>query len=451
MLVTTNYFAVLGARTEQGRAFTATDGRGPLTAIVSHRFWLGHLGGGALGERTITINGHAGTIVGVLPDTFQGPGGLYEPDVWIPIEQARQARLTGTSFDPAEPLLTVIGRLRHSVTATQARAELDGIARTFKDRAPEDAGRGIALHLMKDGHPEVRGLAPLAWLAMSIVGVVLLIACFNVASLLLARASERRREISMRAALGASRWRVVRQLLTEGALLSVLAGVAAVALASWSGRLLAAFSLPSPVPQRLHMGVDGRVIGFTLIMVTIATILPSLLPAWHGTRRTAIRMHPTLAEGGRRTRSGFVVAQIAGSTVFLAAALLFVRSFWNAASIEPGFDTTHTLVAEVSPFLYGYDATRTDLLAQTATTRLAAIQGVRAVSVADRVPFYVGYSRTAAYSTSEDCSVAGCPSAEVYRVGTGYLRALGIPLRQGRALTREDGESRVEISAHLAA
>ncbi|MGE5812922.1 MAG: FtsX-like permease family protein, partial [Acidobacteriota bacterium] len=292
--------------------------------------------------------------------------------------------------------------------------------------------------------------APIVWLAMSVVGLVLLIACFNVASLLLARASERRREIGIRAALGAGRWRIVRQLLTEGAVLSLLAGAAAVALASWSGQLLAVFSLPAPIPQRLHMGVTGRVVGFTLALVVIATVLPSLMPAWHATRPSALRMQATLTSGGRRTRNGFVIAQIAGSTIFLAAALLFVRSFWNVASLDPGFDTHHVVVAELSPFLYGYDAIRTELLADAARTRISSVNGVRYVSIADRAPYNVGIGKSAVYSLSGDCSAGRCPESPIYRVGPGYLRALGIPLREGRELAREDGESRVVINSHLA-
>lgn len=449
LLVTTNYFATLGARVDQGRIFGPADLGRTISAIVSHRFWRSQLGAGGLGDRTMTINGQVCTVVGIMPDGFQGPGGLYEPDVWLPLEHARELRLSAP-IDRHESVLTVVSRLRPDVPPAQARAELDAIARTTDTGSGAESVSRYVLALMQDGHPEVRSLAPVAWLGMALVGVVLLIACFNVASLLLARAAERQDEISMRAALGASRWRITRQLLTEGAVLSSVSGVAALALASWSARLLAAFSLPSPIPQRLHVGVDARLIGFTVLMVTIATVLPSLLPAWHISRGARSRNHRWRTTAGARTRGAFVIAQIAGSTIFLAAALLFVRSFWNVASTETGLDADHTLVAELSPFLYGYDPARTELFAAGALERLRALDGVLAVSVADRVPFYVGYARIEPYSASDDCSVARCPSATIYRVGAGHFAALDIPLREGRGLTANDAEAQAVISAHLA-
>jgi macrolide transport system ATP-binding/permease protein len=450
LLVTANYFTMLGTQPHKGRLFVRADASGPLTILVSQRFWRTHFDA-PFSERTMELNGQIGLVVGLVPDRFQGPGGLYEPDLWVPLEQARNLRLVGKYPDAREPVLTVVARLRDGVTPAQARAALNGIARGVQDHVASARTDAFALHPLADGHPELRGLAPIVWLALSVVGVVLLIACFNVASLLLARASERRREISMRAALGASRARIVRQLLTEGAVLSIIAGAAAVALAGWSGRLLAVFSLPSPIPQRLHMGIDARVVGFTLAMVVVATLLPSLLPAWHATRQSAIRMHEALTASGRKTRNGFVIAQIVGSTIFVTAALLFVRSFWNAASLETGFDTRHVVVAELSPFLYGYDASRTELLAEAARARISALEGVASVSIADRAPYGVGFGKSELYSLSGDCSINKCPGAAVYRVGPAYLRTLGIPLREGRELTREDGESRVVVSARMAA
>jgi predicted permease len=451
LLVTSNYFSTLSARPAEGRLLVPGDRSGSLAVAVSERFWRAHFGDRFSSGHTLVINGQLASVVGVVPDGFQGPGGLYEPDLWMPLEQARDLRLTGTRASAEDPTLTVVARLRDGVTVARARSELEGMARGLQDQTDTALAQGIVLYPMREGHPELRGMAPLVWLAMSVVGVVLLIACFNVASLLLARASERRREISMRAALGAGRFRIIRQMLTEGMVLAVCAGAAALAFAAWSGKLLAAFSLPAPIPQRLHLGLDSRVLVGTLLMVVIASVLPSLLPAWHATRRRALRLQDTLGVSGRRTRNAFVIAQIAGSTIFLAAALLFVRSFLNVSSLEPGFDTQHVVVAELSPFLYGYDANRTELFAREAQARIAALPGVRQVSVSDRAPYFVGFAQSTVYSLSADCAAGRCPGASVYRVAPGYLRSLGIPLLEGRELTRDDGKSRVVINARLAA
>ena len=188
----------------------------------------------------------------------------------------------------------------------------------------------LAFTPMAEGAPEVQALAPIAWIALAIVGLVLLIACFNVAALLLARATDRQREIGVRTALGASRARIMRQFAIEGLLLAVVSGAAALVVAGWSADLLSAFSLPSPIPQRLHIVVDRRLIGFTVVLVAFAGIVPTLLPALQATRVNLVatmRMETALGPRRSRMRNVFTIAQIAGSTLFLTAALLFLRSF----------------------------------------------------------------------------------------------------------------------------
>src|SRR6185436_5808266 len=196
--------------------------------------------------------------------------------------------------------------LAASAGEAEAGAELAAMASTLPvPREASSKDRRLQFHPMRDGHPEVRGLARFVWIAMAVVGTVLLIACFNVAALLLARAAERRREIGIRTALGASRARIVRQLVVEGLVLAGVSGAAALALAAWSGPLLAFFSLPAPIPQRMHLGVDGRLVGFTAAMVVIAGVLPGLLPALQATRRDiflSMRLDAA-AGGGRPSRS----------------------------------------------------------------------------------------------------------------------------------------------------
>jgi predicted permease len=396
-----------------------------------------------VGGKTLVLNGRTFAISGVLRDDFQGPGGLYTPDVWVPLERADALGLPAAFRSREDTGLTVVGRLKDGVTPAQADADLQAVfARLAQDYPASNAKRSAAFHVMADGHPDLRGIAPMAWAALAVVGVVLLIACFNVAGLLLARASERQREIGVRAALGASRGRILRQMLTEGVLLAALSGIAALVLAAWSADLLSAFSLPAPIPQRLQLGLSRRLVEFTLLLVAIAGILPALLPALQATRASLFRtmkVEAPLGSGRSRLRSTFVVAQVAGSTLFLAAALLFVRSFTNAASVDLGFDAAHTLVLELDASAYGYDAPRTRALFDALTARVAALPGVSQAGLADRVPFYVGFPASSEVSADgTDCATADCRRAAVYAVGAGHFAALGVPLRQGRDFTPQE-------------
>ena len=465
MLVSVNYLETVAARPQTGRIVTAADLRGSeVPIVVSHRFWTGTLEGGAsVAGRHVTINGRTFPIVGVLPDDFQGPNGLFAPDVWLPLERADVLNLPA-NLRGDERWLTLFGRLKDGHTAAQASAELSSLAQTLRPQpaAAKDTA-SAQFHPMSEGHPDLRGIAPAAWIAMAIVGVVLLIACFNVAALLMARATERQKEIGVRAALGASRGRILRQLLTEGMLLAFLSGIATLVVAAWSGSLLSTFSLPAPIPQRLHLGIDRTLLGFTALLVVVAGVLPAMLPALQATRANLLRsMRVESVVGGRpaRARNVLVVAQIAGSTLFLAAALLFVRSFLNTAAFDPGFNTTNTAVIELSPSLYGYDDERARRAIEELRDRLRSVSGVVAASYGDRVPYYVGFPKNWEYSLDGAChgrdgdsSVEKCRRATVYATGPGYFDALGVRLRDGRDFTSADVSSteRVIVGAHLAA
>ncbi len=303
LVVSGNYLSTLGATPAIGRIFTDADRTSTdVPAMVSARFWVELGGGTSVAGRTVTLNGRIVSVVGVLPDGFQGPGGLFEPDLWIPLDRLQVLNMPARLLDRGEAWLTVIGRLAPGVTAAQAAGDLQGVATGLAAAHPAaNTPRSLVFAPMGDGHPEVRGLAPYAWIALAVVGVVLLIACFNVAALLLARAADRQREIGVRTALGASRSRIIRQFAVEGLILAVASGAAAIVVAGWSADLLSAFSLPSPIPQRLHIGVDHRLIGFTVLLVAFAGIVPTLLPAVQATRINLVasmRMEPRSARAG---------------------------------------------------------------------------------------------------------------------------------------------------------
>jgi macrolide transport system ATP-binding/permease protein len=462
LVVSNNYLSTLRATPAIGRIFTDADrpslSAGDVPAIASARFWSEHLGGGdSVAGRTLTLNGRIVSIVGVLPDGFQGPGGLYEPEIWIPIDHMATLSMPARLSARSEPWLTVVGRLAPGVSAAQAGAELQSVSTGLTAEYPDtNKQRTMVFAPMIEGNPEVRGLAPVMWIALAIVGLVLLIACFNVAALLLARAADRQREISVRAALGASRSRIVRQFAVEGLMLAIVSGAAAMVIAGWSADLLSAFSLPSPIPQRLHIPVDRRLIGFTVMLVAFAGVLPALLPALQATRVnliSAMRMESALGPRRSRMRNVFMIAQIAGSTLFLTTALLFLRSFWTQASTNPGFETEHLLVLELKPSDFNYDAARSRAFFDSLVGRLRGLPGIERVAVGDRIPFYVGFPKTTKLSADgTDCAAVECRDVFVYGVSPGYMATLGVRLLSGQEFSAHEiaADDAVIVSQKLA-
>jgi putative ABC transport system permease protein len=450
LFVSSNHFSILRTKPEVGRLFSDIDLAGPdVPVIVSHRFWTEQVEhNDSIAGRTLILNGRTVSIIGVLPDTFQGPGGFYEPEIWLLLDRMSVMNLPARVMARENAWLSLFGRLAPNVTAAQAGAELQTLASTFPREQPTTSSiPALIFAPMTEGHPEGRAVNPIMFIALGIVSLVLVIACFNVAGLLLGRAAEREREISVRAALGASRARIIRQFVIEGLLLALLSGIAAIVVSGWTADLLAAFSLPAPIPQRLHIAIDRRLIGFIAALVACAGILPTLLPALQATRIDLIQsMRLDSSRGLRRSRSRnvFVVAQIAGSTLFLATALLFVRGFWSSAASNPGFETEHLLVAEIEPANYGYNQPRARAFLDALVDRLRAHPGVHHAAVADRVSFYVGYPKVTKISDR---------TVNVYGVGTDYFGAVGIQLKAGRTFTAREIQSGdgVIVSQTLAA
>lgn len=456
LLVTTNYLHTIRAAPTRGRLFTETDLTGTeLPVVVSHRYWKEQLGAPeSLGGQRIVVNGRTFAVLGVLPDDHEGPGGLYAPDMWLPL--ARMEVLNIPQEQTSQPWLTMFARLKDGATQAQAEVELASVARELSAGADGQQARTAKFYVMEHGHPDLAPIRPIAWLGLGVVGIVLVIACFDVAALLMARVTERQKELGVRCAVGASRGRILRQLVTEGLLLAAVSGIGSLIVASWTEQLLGTFSLPSPIPQRLNLQVDGLVIGYTVALVVVAGVLPAILPALQATRTNLVRSIQSESGGGTRrsrTRNAFVMTQVAGSTLFMVAALLFVRSFVNNATTDTGFDTERTIVLQLSPGSYGYDADRARILFDDLRSRLNALPGVASASFADRVPFYVGYPRLEEYShEGADCSITDCRQATVYQVGADHFATLGIPILAGRDFTERDltTGAGIVISRHLA-
>ncbi|MCR4376358.1 MAG: FtsX-like permease family protein, partial [Acidobacteria bacterium] len=285
-----------------------------------------------------------------------------------------------------------------------------------------------------------------AVLAMSAVGLVLLIACFNVAGLVLARSAERQRELGLRTALGASRLRLTRQLLVEGLVLATLAGAAALLLAQWSEHLLGGLSLPAPIPQRLHFSMDWRMAAFTAALVLVAATVPVLAPAWQVFRVDPIRWLKAASAGSgggiapARARRAFVLLQVVGSTAFLTLALMFVTSYVSAARTDPGFNTAQLALMQVAPGRYATTPERQRTLITDLITRLERAPDLAAAAVAERVSFHLGSTDVRPLSIDgRDCATRECVSASTAGVTTRFFETMEIPLRAGRVFDWTSG------------
>lgn len=442
LLVSAHFFELVPPSLVTGRGLTAADAAsdaasGETTVVVSERFWESRLGENPdLGAIQFDLNRQHARIVGVMKEGYQTPTGIFEPELWMPITTAQRL----AAIDRNSSLDNTVGLIGSATPGVPPDAVSQELGRLIAHEVGiADADVRVRYAPILAGHPEVRGLAGVAAVAMGAVGIVLLIACFNVAGLLLAQSTERQREMGMRAALGASRPRLIRQLLTDGLVLSVLAGSASVLLAGWSTALLSTFSLPAPIPQQLHVVIDWRLLSFAAGMSLLAALLPALVPAlqvWRADLTAWIRSGSAGGSGSRaqtRARRAFLVLQVAGSTVFVIASAVFAQSFIRAKSTDPGFDTIHTAVMELDPAHYGYTTERSRELISNLTARLETTPGVISASAADRIPFFVGYQRgTRVGLAGRDCRTTDCPQSGVYAADGRHAAATGLSMRVGR-------------------
>lgn len=440
LIVSADYFSIVHVTPLIGRTLTAAGApQATPVALVSERFWRDRLGAPRdLGTVQLVLNRAAVPVVGVLPDGFQGPSGVYEPDVWLPLEATAALNLPAAFTAPDAAWLSFLAAPVAGITKAAVEAD---IASAVSGAIDVPAGDTLSVRYERfiDRHPEARGLAPVAAVGMVAVGSVLLIACFNVAGLMLARSLERRREISVRAALGASRWRIARALLTEGLLFGAIGGAAALLLATWSADLLAAFSLPAPVPQRLHFVIDWRLLLYAAAVSLVASVIPALAPLWHVTRSDLAHWSRPGATAGadgtgqRRARRAFVLLQVAGSTLFVAISLLTLSAFRDAWRLDSGFDPDRTAVLLVDPIRYGAAPAEALRTTRDIAERVARVPGVTAAAVADRAPYQVGaQQRSQIAAERSDCTTAACQNVNVTRVDRTYFATTSRPLLAGR-------------------
>jgi predicted permease len=458
--VSANYFDMLGVRPTHGRGFVPAEDQKPGGApvvVLSYNLWQRRYGGDEhIIGRTIGINQHPFTVIGVAPSNFQGTMTGLHTDLWVPLMMQRQLA-SGSDWihDRGDNELMMQGRLAPGVSGEQARQDLNLIMQRLVEQFP-------ANHF---GHNDVQ-VYPL-WRApdganayfyillpmlMAIAGIVLLLACANVANLLLVRSVARRREIAIRLSIGAGRWRVVRQLLVESVVLALLGGALAMLITSWSAGTFARFIPPSNFPISLEVRADRSVLLLALFISLITGVVFGILPAWRASSlapAAVLKEDTGSASAGRhktRLTSALVVAQVALSLLLLISAGLFIRGFRRAQHFDPGFNPDHVLVASFDRFPAGYTGTQGREFDRQLLAKLSAVPGVQSASLADTLP--LGLTRNTEMVKLENYlpRIREAMDVRSAAVGPYYLHTMQIPLVAGREFTAEDTEDSQKVA-----
>jgi predicted permease len=458
-LVTGNYFALLGVRPMLGRTFTSEesgDAQGVYpVAVISERLWRRRFNAdpGIIGQ-TLRVNRQQLTIVGVAPAAFRGSLTGLTFDLWVPITMGARLRVMQdwSLTDRGTRQMFGFARLRPGVTVEQARAEIQALAQRMAAANPH-SNRGMtatALPIWKAHLTAQRGLLGPLTILMAVCGVLLLIVCANVANLLLARATARQREFSVRMAVGAGRGRLVRQLLSENLVLALLGGLVAIPAASWFAQSMNGMIPPSGLPVGLDVEMNASVLAFTFLLCLFACAVSGIAPAWHMARAN---LNEALKEGGRggsggasshRTQRLLVISEVALALVVVIGAGLFARSFQAASRIDPGLDPNRVLVSHL--YLNGYSVPERKQFMERLRERVASQPGVTAVTYAHTVPFDISGQWW------EPLEVQGYvpgpnENMKILRnvVAPGYFDLLHIPLVLGRDFADRDDEKSAPV------
>jgi predicted permease len=449
-IASANYFSVLGTRAHLGRLLRKEDDDQPgmLVAVIGHDLWQRRYASDhSIPGRSIVLNSHLFTIVGVAPPGFQGTT-LLRPDIWVPISAMAQATPRHNNVlltSRGAVWLFMGGRLKPGVSLAQANAEAAAIGAALEREYPqENRGKSFTVAPTAPVPGRIGMLAGFLGLLMAIVGLVLTVACVNVAGMMLARAAGRRREIAVRLAIGAARSRLIRQLITETIVLFAIGGALGVLLSRWLTSLLLA-SLPQlPVPLAIDITTDWRVLLFAAAISLVTAILAGLAPALQASRSDLVPALRTEGLNGGpsrlRLRNAFVVAQIAISLVLLVAGGLFLRALQHAGSIDPGFDDNNVDIVSMDLSLAALDEKAGGLFIRQLLARVRGSPGVEVASSAIDLPLdggRFGFGRlriTGRNLTPEQALVR----ADWNIVEPGYFRALRLPLTRGRDFTPAD-------------
>ena len=461
-LVSGNLFPLLGVNAVVGRTLSTDDdrlGAPRQVAVVSYTFWKQKLRGdaGVVGH-TLMLNGAAFTVVGVAPAGFTGLLVATSPDFWSPLAvQDRFTHDTRRMGDADSYWLIVAGKMRTAGERKNVQAEMHVLAKqVYLAQGSKGDFQDAAVYPLTLVPGPYRGyVGEFTGLLLAVFSLVLLIACTNAASLLLARATGRAREMATRAALGAGRGRLVRQMLVESLMLAGIAGAAGVAIAWATSRLLMELK-PSELPITLEVPLDWRVVVFTLAVSLATGVVFGLAPALRSSAVQAARVlreeSQTAGRKKSRVRSALVVAQMATCVVLLAGAALCVRSLRNANAIDPGFDTRHIAVATLDPGSLGYTPEKVKDFYARLLVRVKSLPNVTSASYADHLP--LGTSREQTSASQRPGKDPNAIDVDVFRVEPGLFQTMGIPLLRGRDLTQAEADratpDAVVINAYLA-
>jgi putative ABC transport system permease protein len=442
--VSSDFFSVLRTNPMQGRGFTPDEERvgSDQVVVISHGLWQRAFGANPnIMGQTLTLNSRGFTVVGIMPAGFEFP---READLWVPLAWDDKERQIRSIHD-----YLVVARLKQNVSLDQAQAEMSTISSRLEQQYPEEnSGWGARVIPLRE---DLVGNIRLALLVLfSAVGFVLLIACANVANLMLARGANRRKEMAVRVALGAGRARLVRQLLTESVLLAVTGGLLGLLLAVWGSKMLVKLG---SLPNAGEIGIDTWALGFTLLVSFAAGIIIGIVPALQFTRTN---ISETLKQGAGRTggspikqhtRKALVISEVALSLVLLIGAGLMIRSFWKLQNVTPGFDTSNALTMSVvlTPSRYSEPH---QMLAffDRALEQIRAVPGVVSVGTTTTIPLAGGGSTQPFTVEGRPAgTIAEQPMAQTRYISPDYFRAIGIPLRQGRFFSDYDRDKSVPV------
>jgi predicted permease len=462
-LVTQGYFEALGLTPAKGRFFlpseVSTPGSAPI-AVLSYGAWKSRFNSAAdVMGKTLEINGAPFTVVGVAPQGFLGVSAIFGPDVWLPATMAQQVlppELQDVLEQRGKPFFQGIGRLKSGVSRGHADARFETLAAALRREYPDaNAGHSTSVEpvttaLFSSTGGE-RGLALVSTVLLLIVGLVLLIACSNVANLLMARAVSRRLEIAVRLAIGAGRGRLVRQLLTESVLLGLFGGIAGLGVGYEGCRFLWSFRPPEYARNLVDPKLDGTVFLFALLLSLATGFIFGVLPALRASRTGLVEglKEETHVAGpsGRSARfqKTLLAGQVAFSLVSLIAASLFLRAVQRAYDIDPGFDHQHLAVLMMNPEQRGHDVVRLKAFHRQVEDRVSRIPGVQAVTWASNLPFWSSASRGIFIEGQEQQRKSETVTTVTNTIDVDYFRTMQIPLLQGRAFTARDQEGSLPV------
>jgi predicted permease len=471
-IVSGNYFQLLGVKPRLGRTLEPADGEpgAPRVVVISSRYWERQFGGDqkVIGQ-TLHIRGQPYTIVGVLNEQFSGLVPMLAAEIWTTIRYIEDVEPAGINEVVPSPTgtsrldrrgmrwLFIKGRLKPGVTIEQAGANMDAIASRLRELHPQtnrDRRARVRAVTTTRIHPDADGT--LTWMVtgtMVAVGLVLAIACANVAGMLLARASARHREIAIRLAIGAGRARLVRQLLTESLVLGAIGAIVGLVLASWVSQLLSTFELPIQIPLSLDVRMDLRVVTFTTAVAVLTGLIAGLAPALRSSRASVVG---DLKDAGRPSRRRWfrwamrdvlVVTQMAVTLVLLVAASMLMRSLAASRTADVGFQSSGLAIVSGDVSMAGYNEDRARQFWIDVDRRLRALPGVERVALASRVPFSInfGFTTIAVPGHVKNDNEMGVPVSAA-NVSPEYFATLGVPLLEGRDFSSADVQNGLQVA-----